>query len=343
MPAQVLVRQDADPAVALAMADRGPLQPGPGEVVVAVSASAVCRTDLQLVSGELNARRLPIVPGHQVVGTVSAIGAGVTHRHVGQRVGLVWLARSCGTCRFCTSGRENLCMDAQFTGWDVDGGYADEVVARADFSHPLPDLGPSFPAGRDGDIAVAPLLCGGAIGFRSLRVAGIGPHSARARLGLFGFGASALLATQVAHHWGVRTFVVTRSADEARRARQMGAEWAGTYDDPVPAALDAAITFAPVGWVVPAALRSLDRGGTVAINAIHLDDIPPLDYDDLWWERSIRSVANVTRADVDDFLSVVGPAGVQTQTEALPLRSAPQALARLRAGDVAGAFVLVPR
>ncbi len=294
------------------------------------------------MTGDLAARRLPIIPGHQVVGHIAAVGPGVPADRVGERVGLVWLARSCGECRFCLTGRENLCVAAQFTGWDVDGGYADHVLARADFAHPIPDLGSAFPRGREGDIAVAPLLCGGVIGFRSLRVAGVGAESAGSTLGLFGFGASALLAIQVAIHWGVRCFVVTRSADEAQRALAMGAEWAGTYDDAIPVPLDAAVTFAPVGWVVAAALESLDRGGTVAVNAIHLDEIPPLDYDNLWWERSIRSVANVTREDVHDFLAVVGPAGVRTTSEVLPLADAARALVRLRDGDVAGAFVLLP-
>lgn len=342
MPAQVLITPDHDPAAALQWQERAPAEPGVGELIVQVTASAVCRTDLQLVTGDLAAHRLPIVPGHQVVGTVAAVGPGVDAGRVGQRVGLVWLAESCGSCRFCTTYRENLCIDARFTGWDRDGGFADTVTARADFAHPIPEPAAGFPGGVDGAAAIAPLLCGGVIGFRSLRVAGIGPDSQGARLGLFGFGASAMLAIQIATHWGVRPFVVTRSRHEADRARSLGAEWAGTYDDPLPEALDAAITFAPAGWVVESALKSLDRGGTVAVNAIHLDRIPPLDYDDLWWERSIRSVANVTRADVRDFLAVVGPAGVRTSVEVLPLQEAATALRRLRDGDVAGAFVLLP-
>ena len=314
----------------------------PGSVLIKVTASAVCRTDLQLVSGDLPAHLLPVTPGHQVVGHIIDVGAGVDAERIGERVGLVWLASACGHCRFCRSGRENLCEEAAFTGYDVNGGYAQQVLARADFAIPIPDMGEQFPTGQDGDIALAPLLCGGVIGYRSLGVAGIGPDSQGARLGLYGFGASASLAIQVANHFGVRSFVITRSQSEAERARQLGAEWAGTYDESPPTLLDAAITFAPVGSVVTAALKSLDRGGTIAINAIHLDDIGPIKYDDLWWERSIRSVANVTRRDVVEFLDLVGSANVRTAAEALPLAQAESALTRVRAGDVTGAFVLVP-
>lgn len=343
MRAQVLHQQHSDPAAALRLADVVQPAPGPGEVLVEVTASAVCRTDLQLVTGELPARRLPVIPGHQVVGRVTSIGDGVVEHRPGDVVGLVWLARSCGVCDLCVAGRENLCRDARFTGWDVDGGWADHVLAQADFVHAIPSdaAGPAT-SDAERDVAVAPLLCGGVIGYRSLRVAGIGPDSAGRRLGLFGFGASASLAIQVARHWDVRCFVITRSGAEVRRARELGAEWAGTYDESVPVALDAAITFAPAGAVVRDALKTLDRGGVLAINAIHLDEIPSIDYDDLWWERSIHSVANVTRADVREFLALVGPARVRTATEVMDLADAPTALQRLRAGDVTGAFVLLP-
>ncbi len=310
----------------IAAGERPDPEPGPDEVLIRVTASAVCRTDLQILRGDLPSHRLPLIPGHQVVGEVLTAGP-----LQGQRVGLVWLAHACGVCRFCREGRENLCLNAEFTGWDRDGGYAELVTAHKDFVHPLPD----------GDaVALAPLLCGGVIGFRSLRVAGIGPHSAGARLGLYGFGASATIAIQVARYWGCEVYVVTRSQDEVGRARELGAAWAGTYEQDLPAALDAAVTFAPSGDVVVAALKALDRGGTVAINAIHLDRIPQIDYDDLWWERSLRSVANVTREDVRDFLAVVGPAEVRAQYEVLPLDQAPRALERVESGDVRGAFVL---
>jgi propanol-preferring alcohol dehydrogenase len=250
-------------------------------------------------------------------------------------VGLAWIAGTCGVCRFCRTGRENLCEEARFTGWDRDGGYATHVAARADFTHPLPD---GF-----ADLDAAPLLCGGVIGYRALKVAGIGPSSAGATLGLFGFGASATCVIQVARHWGVQVHVCTRSVAEQDAARQLGAAWAGGYDEPPPVPLDAAITFAPAGDVVVAALRAVDRGGTVAINAIHLDRVPELDYDLLWWERSLRSVANVTRADVREFLALAAAIPVRTRTEVLPLHRVDTALRRLSAGDVHGSFVLEVR
>lgn len=327
---------DTDSALRVAELAEPQLQPG--EVVVRVEACALCRTDLQIVSGDLPARVLPIVPGHQVVGTVVSVGAGVSEPAVGAVVGLVWLAGACGTCRFCRSQRENLCTSAQFTGWDRDGGMAGLVSARADFVHELPA---ALLAGASA-VAVAPLLCGGVIGYRSLRVAGIGSDSAGMRLGLFGFGASATIALQLARHFGVECHVVTRSGAERERALELGAHWAGTYDQAPPHALDAAVTFAPAGEVVLAALRACDRGAVVAINAIHLDGIPAFDYSDLWWERSLRSVANVTRADVGEFLALVGPAGIQTQAEAIPLDDAAVAFRRLRDGDVRGALVFVP-
>ena len=231
----------------IAAGDRPDPEPGPDEVLIRVQASAVCRTDLQIVHGDLPIHRLPLIPGHQVVGEV--ISAGDLH---GTRVGLVWLAQSCGQCRFCATGRENLCERARFTGWDTDGGYAELVVAHRDFVHPLP-------AGEA--TAMAPLLCGGVIGFRSLRVAGVGPDSAGMKVGLFGFGASATIAIQVANHWGCRTYVVTRSEAEVARARELGATWAGTYEHAVPEPLDAAVTFAPSGDVVVAALRVGGPGG----------------------------------------------------------------------------------
>lgn len=348
MQAVELHEPQPDIAAALRTVEREVPATGPGDVVVDVEASAVCRTDLQLVTGDLPAHLLPVVPGHQVVGRITQVGAGVDVARLGQRVGLVWLADSCGQCRFCAAGRENLCRAARFTGWDVDGGWAQQVVARARHTHPIPDLGSHFPPGADGAAAVAPLLCGGVIGYRALRVAGVLPSTVgnpvpdRVRLGLYGFGASASLALQVACFLGIECFVVTRSPAEVRRARELGAVWAGTYDEPAPSLLDAAITFAPVGEVVVAALRALDRGGTVAVNAIHLDRIPQLDYDDLWWERSIQSVANVTVADVREFLDIVPRAGVRTSYEELPLQDAAVALARLRDGDITGAFVLRP-
>jgi propanol-preferring alcohol dehydrogenase len=307
--------------------------PRAGELRLRVATCAVCRTDLQLCEGDLAARRLPIVPGHQVVGVVDAIGEGVEDWAVGARAGLTWLAGTDGTCRFCISGRENLCEAAAFTGWDRDGGFAEVVTARAEVAVRIPD---AF-----ADLAAAPLLCGGVIGYRSLRVAGLGPASAGARLGLYGFGASARLALQVARAWGVDAYVATRSAAERARALELGAAWAGTPDERPPVGLDAAVTFAPLGSVVAAALRALDRGGVVAINAIHLDRLPEMPYEDLWWERSIRSVANVTRRDAVEFLELAARVGITTDIETHPLSDANTALARLAAGEVSGTAVLI--
>jgi propanol-preferring alcohol dehydrogenase len=306
-----------------------PPRPGPGELLIRVTACGVCRTDLQLVEGDLPAKRLPIIPGHQAVGVVAGIGDGVTGWKPGDRAGVAWLAGACGTCARCVAGRENLCEAATFTGWDRDGGYAGFLTARADFAFPLP-------AGFD-DLQAAPLLCGGVIGYRSLRVSGIQPGG---RLGLFGFGASATLAIQVAVSWGCEVYVVTRSAEEQERARRLGAVWAGGYGDAVPVPLDAAVTFAPAGEVVIRALAALDRGGTVAINAIHLDRVPQFSYDLLWWERSLRSVANFTRQDAREFLELAATIPVRTEFDVFPLEAANEALRALSDGRVHGAAVL---
>lgn len=305
--------------------------PGPGEVLVEVAACALCRTDLQLCEGDLEAHRLPVVPGHQVVGRVVELGDGVAEPALGRRVGVTWLAGTCGRCRFCATGRENLCESATFTGWDRDGGLAERVVARADVVHPLPD-GPA-------DVDLAPLLCGGVIGYRSLRVAGVAPGS---RLGLFGFGASASIMIQVARHRDCEVFVCTRSEREQEVARSLGATWAGGFDEPPPVPLDAAVTTAPVGEAVVLALAALDRGGVVAVNAIHLDRVPSFPYEHLWWERQVRSVANVTRADAREFLRLAAEIPVVTRHEDRPLDDVGEALVDLAAGRVDGSVVLVP-
>jgi propanol-preferring alcohol dehydrogenase len=318
--------------------ERGPLTggelpdplPGDDELLLEVEACALCRTDLQLCEGDLAPRRLPIIPGHQVVGRVIALGARAEGWELGDRAGIGWLAGACGACPFCESSRENLCTRAQFTGWDRDGGYAERTTARADFALPLPN---GIPAPE-----LAPLLCGGVIGYRALRLSGIEPGG---RLGLFGFGASAFLAIQVALHWECEVYVVTRSGEEQDRARQLGAEWAGSYDDQPPELLDAAVTFAPVGEVVVAALAALDRGGTVAINAIHLDRVPEFSYDKLWWERRIRSVANYTRNDAREFLQLAEQIPIHTSIDEYPLAAANTALGDLKAGQVSGAGVLL--
>ncbi len=306
-------------------------EPRPGELLLRVAACAVCRTDLQLVEGDLAAHRLPTIPGHQVVGRVEALGAGVTGWAVGERAAVGWLGGTCGTCPACRAGRENLCAAARFTAWDRDGGFAERIVVGA-------DVALSLPAGFD-DLAAAPLLCGGVIGYRSLLVSGIRPGG---RLGLYGFGASALLAIQVARHWGCEVHVATRAPRERARALALGAASVGGYDDPPPAPLDAAVTFAPAGSVVLAALRALDRGGTVAINAIHLDGIPAFAYRDLWWERGLRSVANYTRDDARAFLELAATIPVRTEIEVLPLHRGLEALRRLSGGTLDGTAVLVP-
>ncbi len=305
--------------------------PGAGELLLRVAACAVCRTDLQLVEGDLPAHRLPTIPGHQVVGRVEAVGAGVAGWSPGDRAAVGWLAGTCGTCAACRAGRENLCREARFTAWDRDGGFAERMTVRADVALAVPD-------GFD-DLAAAPLLCGGVIGYRSLLVSGIRPGG---RLGLYGFGASALLAIQVARHWGCEVHVATRSPRERARALELGAASVGGYDDPPPAPLDAAVTFAPVGSVVVAALRALERGGTVAINAIHLDGIPAFPYDDLWWERGLRSVANSTVADARAFLALAAEIPVRTAIDVRPLAEGADALRRLATGAGEGTAVLVP-
>jgi propanol-preferring alcohol dehydrogenase len=301
----------------------------PDEILLDVSACGVCRTDLQQTEGDVAPRLLPVIPGHQVVGTVAAVGEDVEDWLVGDRAGVGWLAGACGRCRFCRQGLENLCEAARFTGWDRHGGYATRMTAQSDYAFHLP--------ASAADLDLAPLLCGGVIGYRALKVSGIQPGG---RLGLYGFGASALLSLQVALHWGCEVFVVTRSEDERARARAMGAAWAGTYDETPPTSLDAAVTFAPVGSVVVKALSSLERGGIVAVNAIHLDEIPAFNYDDLWWERQIRSVANFTRTDAREFLALAVEVPVRTTVERYPFAEANRALADLKAGRVGGAAVL---
>ncbi|MEA2057629.1 MAG: zinc-dependent alcohol dehydrogenase family protein [Actinomycetota bacterium] len=303
--------------------------PRPGEILLGVAACGVCRTDLQLVEGDLEAHALPVVPGHQIVGRVLAVGDGVSDWDVGDRAGVAWLGGACGECRFCTSGRENLCEKAVFTGWDRDGGYASRMTVRADYALRIP--------GSFDDLDAAPLLCGGVIGYRSLKISGIRPGG---RLGLYGFGASALLSIQVALHWGCDVFVSTRSQTEQRRALEMGAVWAGSYHDPPPVPLDAAVTFAPAGYVVVEALKAVDRGATVAVNAIHLDRIPEFGYDLLWWERRLASVANFTRRDAQEFLDLAADIPVRTVTDVYPLSDANLALQRLEEGRVSGAAVL---
>ncbi|HEX7951335.1 MAG TPA: zinc-binding alcohol dehydrogenase family protein, partial [Candidatus Limnocylindrales bacterium] len=304
-------------------------RPGPGELLIRVFACAVCRTDLQIATGDLALHRSPVVPGHQAVGEVVGLGAGVEDWAIGDRAGNTWLAGFDGTCARCATGRENLCRAATFTGWDTDGGFADLVTIRA-------DVAVRIPAGLDA-VAAAPLLCGGVIGYRALRLSGI---AGGGRLGLYGFGASARQAIQVARHWGCEVHVASRSRRDLESATAFGASSAGGYDDPPPAPLDAAISFAPVGSVVISALRALERGGTVVVNAIHLDGVPAFSYDDLWWERSIRSVANVTRADALEFMALAGEIPIRSEVEVHDLADGNEALRRIESGEVTGAAVL---
>lgn len=303
--------------------------PGPGQVRLRVRACGVCRTDLHVVDGELARPKLPLVPGHQIVGTVEELGAGVAGLAVGDRIGVPWLGWTCGACRFCRSGRENLCDAARFTGYDLDGGFAEEAVADARYAFAIP---PGYP-----DLQAAPLLCAGLIGYRALRLAG-DPR----RLGLYGFGAAAHLVAQIARFEGRRLFAFTRRDDLEGRAfaRELGVEWAGASDEPPPEPLDAALIFAPVGPLVPAALRAVEKGGTVVCAGIHMSDLPSFPYELLWGERTLRSVANLTRRDGEELLALAPRAGVRCAVEPFPLAAANLALGALRSGKIRGAAVL---
>ena len=305
--------------------------PGPGQVLIRVHACAVCRTDLHVVDGELTEPKLPLIPGHEIVGTIAALGDGANRFRVGDRVGVPWLGFTCGICAFCRSGRENLCAQARFTGYQIDGGYAEHTIADQRFCF-------AIPAGYSDEHA-APLLCAGLIGYRALRMAGDAT-----RLGLYGFGAAAHIIAQVARWQGRRVFAFTSPGDTAAQdfARDLGAAWAGGSDQPPPELLDAAIIFAPVGPLVPAALRAVDRGGTVVCAGIHMSPIPSFPYDILWGERVLRSVANLTRRDGDEFLALAPKVPVRTRPLPYPLDQANQALSDLRAGKLQGAAVLVP-
>jgi alcohol dehydrogenase, propanol-preferring len=306
-------------------------EPGPGQVLLAVEACAVCRTDLHVLDGDLPDPRLPLILGHEIVGTVAGHGDGAGRFAAGVRVGVPWLGWTCGACRFCRAGRENLCPEARFHGYTLPGGYAEHVVADERFCFPIP-------AGVSSSSA-APLLCAGLIGYRSLRAAG-DPR----RLGLYGFGAAAHIVSQVARAEGREVFAFTRPGDTRRQdfARRLGARWAGGSDEPPPESLDAAILFAPVGALVPAALRAVAPGGTVVCGGIHMSDIPAFPYALLWQEREIRSVANLTRRDGEEFFALLSRVPVTTEVDPYPLAEANAALDDLRAGRIDGAAVLTP-
>jgi propanol-preferring alcohol dehydrogenase len=304
--------------------------PGPGEVLIKVSTCGVCRTDLHLAEGDLAPHRPQCIPGHEVVGRVVALGSGATRFALGDRVGVAWLRHTCGMCRFCRAGHENLCVSPEFTGWDADGGYAELTTVPEAYAYPLPDM--------FSDVEVAPLLCAGIIGYRSLRRAAAPPGG---RLGIYGFGASAHLAAQIAIHEGLTVHVLTRSPAAQQLALALGAASAGDAMDAPPEMLDAAILFAPVGDLVPVALRALDRGGTLAIAGIHLSDIPTLNYErDLFQERQVRSVTANTRADGSEFLAIAAAVPLHPTVTAYPLDQADVALADLAADRVNGAAVL---
>ena len=303
---------------------------GKDEVLIRVQACAVCRTDLHVCDGDLADPKLPLIPGHEIVGEIIECGQGVHNLKAGDRVGVPWLGYTCGKCSFCSSGNENLCDRARFTGYHIDGGYAEFTVARQQFVFPL--------RGKVSPVATAPLLCAGLIGYRSLRMAGEAGH-----LGLYGFGAAAHIIIQVAVYQGRKVYAFTRAGDKDAQsfARALGAVWAGHSEELPPVLLDAAIIFAPVGKLVPAALKALRKGGIVVCAGIHMSDIPAFPYQLIWGERSIKSVANLTRKDGEEFLELAAKIPVQTETEQFPLSSANQAMDKLRRGDIKGAAVLV--
>jgi propanol-preferring alcohol dehydrogenase len=316
----------------LRLADLATPEPREDEVRIRVQACGVCRTDLHVVEGDLDVRRSPVVPGHQVVGVVDAVGDAVTERAIGERVGVAWLHRTCGGCSFCTSDRENLCDAPEFTGWTVDGGFAEQVVAPARFTYPLPE---GF-----ADLQAAPLLCAGIIGYRCLRKTGIDDWSG-ARLGLYGFGAAGHVAIQIARARGAEVYVCTRDRERHQTlAEELGAVWTGgTFDEP-PVPLDAGIVFAPAGEIVPAALSHLDKGATLVLGGIHMSPIPELSYELLYRERVVRSVANNTREDGLAFLAEAASVRVRTHVETFALEDANEALHRLRHDSIRGAAVL---
>lgn len=304
-------------------------EPGPGEIRVRVKACGVCRTDLHVIEGELPQRKMPVIPGHQIVGTVDKLGAGAGRFALGARVGVAWLHSTDQSCAYCRAGAENLCDHPTFTGYTVDGGYAEYALAQEAFAYPIPE---GF-----ADEQAAPLLCAGIIGFRCLRVAGI---ERGGRLGFYGFGSAAHIAIQVARHWGVEVYASTRGKKHQELARQLGAVWAGEATEQPPAQLDAAIIFAPAGEIVPAALRALRKGGVLVLGGIHMSAIPPLDYNLLYGERVMRSVANNTRKDGEDFLRVAAEIPIRTQVTAYALAEANRALNDLKSDRANGSAVL---
>jgi len=327
--AQVLHAAGPVDAAPLHLEDRPPPEPGPGVARVRVHACGCCRTDLHVVTGDLDLPVLPIVPGHQVVGDVDALGPGCTRLHVGQRVGVAWLHHTCGVCEYCRRGEENLCESARFTGWTADGGYADLVTVPEDFAVQLPD--------RLDDLEAAPLLCAGVIGYRALRRAEVQPGE---RVALLGFGASAHLVLQVLAYWGCETVVLTRGEEHRQLARDLGATWVGRAAELPPVPCDRAVVFAPAGELVPVALQVVRPGGTVSLAGIHMSDLPSFPYSLLWRERTLRSVANMTRRDAEEFMALAADADVRAEVVTYPLEEAGAALAAIAGDAVRGAAVL---
>jgi propanol-preferring alcohol dehydrogenase len=315
----------------LILVERSAPEPGDGEVLVEISACAVCRTDLHVVDGDLPSPKPSVIPGHEIVGRVAALGRGVSTFQIGQRVGIPWLGHTCGHCGYCATQRENLCDEPRFTGYQIDGGFATHTVADARYCFPIPDA--------YDDAHAAPLLCAGLIGHRALKAAGDAQ-----RLGIYGFGAAAHIVAQIARHQGRRVFAFTRPGDSRAQAfaRSVGCEWAGSSEDPAPELLEAAIIFAPVGPLVPLALKSLAKGGTLVLGGIHMSPIPSMPYALLWGERVIRSVANLTRQDGIEFMQLAGQVPLEISVETFSLDQANVALNRLRAGELTGAAVLLP-
>jgi propanol-preferring alcohol dehydrogenase len=327
--AQVLHAPAPATARPLALEARPVPEPGPGEIRVAIDACGCCRTDLHVVEGDLELPHLPVTPGHQVVGRVDARGDGATRFELGHRVGVTWLHRTCGVCRFCRSGEENLCEAARFTGWTVDGGYADALVVPEDFAVELPD--------DVADLDVAPLLCAGVIGYRALRRAEVEPGD---RVALLGFGASAHLALQLLRAWDCTVVVLTRGERHRELARSLGADWIGAADELPPGDCDRAVVFAPAGELVPVALEAVRPGGTVSLAGIHMSPIPSFDYSLLWRERSLRSVANLTRRDAEEFLALAAQHRIRATANVYPLEDASDALLAIAQDAVRGAAVL---
>ncbi len=307
-------------------------QPGAYQVRLKISVCGVCHTDLHIVEGDILAPRLPTIPGHEIIGTVDAVGKGVTRHKIGDRLGVPWLNQTCGKCRYCRSGKENLCENIGFTGVHAGGGFAEYTLIHQDFAYPIPAI--------FSDEAAAPLMCAGVVGFRSLRLSDVQPGQ---KLGLYGFGASAHIIIQVAQHWNCDVFVFTRAEKHRQLAKKLGAAWVGGANDNPGAPMDSSIIFAPAGALVPIALQQLDRGGTLALGGIHMSDIPSMPYRLLWHERTIRSVANSTRQDVIDFLSVAADILIKTETEVYPLSAANEVMLKLKRSEINGAALLATR